>query len=307
MRLKQTIGIASNFLVGGFFIFSAIVKLFPIELFEYHLVATTFIGWKVASVLARLIIGIEFLLGITLFISYRNKQMVLCSIALLVVFSIYLVTVLIGGNPNADCGCMGSFLTLSPIQSLIKNSILIGLLSLSLMNPLEYKLKWPILELLFTFIILSFVFVVNPLALKSETKQVKNRSINYELDRLYSNLEEQGTPIQKIDLKQHQWVLACLDPTCSHCAIAAKKLKVLKSENPKLPIFILVLSEGKLSNKFVLENGIATLPYAIVEAPNFFSIAEYNLPAIYFINSARIERSESYFTLQQTEIEQWLK
>lgn len=307
MRLKHTIGIAANCLVGGFFIFSAYAKLFPIELFEYHIVGTTFIGWKAASIIARLIIGIEFFLGIALFISYRNKQIVQISIGLLVVFSIYLVTLLIGGNPNTDCGCMGSFLTLSPLQSLIKNTILIGLLLLSLFNKINYKFKWPILELAVVITIFCLVFFINPITLKSHATKIKNRSIKYELDKLYSNLNQNGTPIHNIDLRQQQWILSCLDPSCSHCAIAAKKLKVLKSENPQLPIFILVLSNGKLSNDFVSDNGLTNLPYAIVEAPNFFSIAEYSLPAIYFINGAQIEKSESYLTLQQNEIEEWLK
>lgn len=307
MRLKQTIGIAANFLVGGFFIFSAIIKLFPIELFEYHLVGTTFIGWQAAGVLARLIIGIELLLGIALFISYRNKQVVHVSMGLLFVFSIYLITLLLGGNPNADCGCMGRILTLTPVQSLFKNALLLGLLGLSLMNTNHYQLKWPLLEWSISLIVLSLVFVINPIVLKSQTHQVKNRSIKYELDKLYSNLKGNRTPIYSKDLRQQKWVLACLDPACSHCAIAAKKLKVLKSENPQLPIFMLILSDGHLSTKFIAENKLETLPHAVAEAPYFFSIADYNLPAIYFIDDAQIVRSESYLTLQQTEIEQWLK
>ena len=60
-----------RFLLGAFFVFSAIVKLYPIEPFEYTLIEHGLAGWGMAPYLARFIVISEAFLGLALIGGFR--------------------------------------------------------------------------------------------------------------------------------------------------------------------------------------------------------------------------------------------
>lgn len=173
MTIKKVIGFAINSLVGTIFIVSALAKLFPIELFEYTIVDTTFIGWKLSAFVARIIVAIELSLGIMLVFSYQASKTIKLTITVLIIFSIYLMVQFFGTKSNSDCGCMGQLLSLTPLQGLIKNILLIGLLVVAKQLLVDYRFNFRfITPLLFVLSILT-IFIVNPIVWQSERTTIE--------------------------------------------------------------------------------------------------------------------------------------
>ncbi len=103
-------------IIGLVFIVSALAKLFPIEPFEIVFVDLGVANWLIAPFLARFIIAVELFLGLSILFNVwlKNKIYYLTQASLLI-FTVYLIYLLITKGNNVDCGCFGSFLSLSPI------------------------------------------------------------------------------------------------------------------------------------------------------------------------------------------------
>lgn len=121
---------AIKYLVGFIFLFSAVSKLFPVLAFEMQLVSHGITNWLAAVVLARVLIAAEIFLGLCFFQhSYIKKIFIPGAMLLLIIFSIDMIYLIILRGPGGSCGCFGSVLTMTPIEALIKNIILLALLN----------------------------------------------------------------------------------------------------------------------------------------------------------------------------------
>ena len=79
-------------LMGAVLIFSGYTKLYPIEPFEYNIVDLGFINWQVEPFIARILIALEFFIGILLMLNVNLRKLAYkLGISLLIIFCIYLV------------------------------------------------------------------------------------------------------------------------------------------------------------------------------------------------------------------------
>jgi len=91
MKIKQYLVFVLSIIIGLFFIFSAYLKLNPIEILELKIVDTRMFSWTLSSFVARLLISMEFMLGLlfTLNINYR-KKLYQFTLVIIFIFTIYL-------------------------------------------------------------------------------------------------------------------------------------------------------------------------------------------------------------------------
>src|SRR5690606_20330775 len=114
--------------LGLVFLYSGYTKLFPvIETFEFTFVDIGIANWYTAPVIARLLIGLEFFIGVLLILNYNLKKFTLpLTAALLLFFILYLgVQIMVSGN-NGNCGCFGEHLKMTPLQAILKNVVMIA-------------------------------------------------------------------------------------------------------------------------------------------------------------------------------------
>jgi len=161
-------------IVAAVFILSAVGKLsidslldkplFALQNFERNfLVNGIGMGYDMAKILSRLLIGLEFSLAVLILLPFSLKKVVFPAIiGLLGVFSIHLFIQAIGGE-SSNCGCFGELIPMTPLQALIKNLITIGLLILPLTilkDGLVEKKKFSLVVYLNLIVwILMFVFL----------------------------------------------------------------------------------------------------------------------------------------------------
>ena len=140
-NLKKNLVWAIRLIISALFILSAVGKLsidsvldkpvFALYNFEKNfLVDGIGFGVGFAKILSRLLLGLEFSIAILMLLPYYTKKIVIPgTILLLGGFSIHLAIQTIGGD-DSNCGCFGELIPMTPLQSLIKNLLSIGLLVL---------------------------------------------------------------------------------------------------------------------------------------------------------------------------------
>ena len=306
--MKKILFISLSILLGAVFIFSAFIKLFPVELFEWTFVDLGIANWYIAPYLARVMIAIEFFIGfLLLFNIYRNKFTLRFTIGVLVFFTIYLFWQFFTEGNSGNCKCFGNFINVTPLESIIKNIILI---ILSFIIYKNYKgIIWKYSKIFFLIIILSSVslpFIINPIAIDNTVQSSDDSVVNYKLnlDVLYNNPK---VVEPKIDLRKGKYIIAFMSLTCPYCRIGAYKLHVIKKRNHDIPIFFILNGSNEKLKSFHDETITSDIPFTILLGQDFVKMSGVHLPLICWVNNSIVVKKSNYFNLDQKEIEDWLK
>ncbi len=303
----KLIAIICSIILGGVFIFSAIVKLFPVELFEYTFVEMGVSNWKFSPIIARLFIGFEWFLGsLLLFNSWgRRKEVAILGILLLLFFTAYLIFQLINQGNTGNCGCFGSFIKMTPAESILKNSLLILLFIPIIVS--EFKGLW-FKKILFlsTFLFLfSFImpFVLNPLGY-AQFPESTLKGDELFLDEVY---KLEGNKKPKIELRKGKHLISFMSATCPHCILAGYKLHIFKKNNPNLSMYIFLNGDSLDAKKFFEETKAKNIPNSMMSVKDgFVQNAGNSFPSIYMVKDNVIEQRKKYVTISQKEIEEWI-
>ena len=105
-------------LVGLVFLFSAYLKVIAINGFEIYVYTVNPFNLNFSFFFARLIIGVEFTIGILLLLGYRYKIIHTISIVLLSIFSIFLIPPLVAGSKE-NRSSFGAAISFTPLESLV--------------------------------------------------------------------------------------------------------------------------------------------------------------------------------------------
>lgn len=296
-------------ILGLVFIVSGISKLYPIEPFEYTFVDIGIFNWQVAPFVARFLIGLEFFIGfLLLFNLYLHKFAYKSGIIVLLIFSIYLVLLILLSGNKGNCGCFGTYFQMTPLQALIKNFIMLCLFFVLL----KFHIGWVITKkirfilLLIVVTIFSLPFVLNPVQL-NYSEAYLNKPDNYSilpLDSLYKSAT-QGVPPKTLSSNKH--ILVFLSLKCKYCRIAANKIRIIHERNSKIPFYFVLNGEEYDLKSFYENTRTENIPHCMLLGRNFIYLAGIELPVIYLINNSVVEHQINYLDLDQKNIEDWLK
>jgi len=262
-------------LISGLFLLSAFAKIYPDPSFYFSITAFEFkqlvpMGFtmETAVYFSRIIIGIEFAIGILLLFPYNIKKIIIpATILMLAVFSVHLIIEILTGGNQGNCGCFGALLPMTPLQALIKNLLSIGLLTLVLYkfsNEIVEKNNFLITTNITTLSILALFMLIpiqkkttvspSPTGYTEDTTIVKDSII---VKPITDSTKKDDIVIKdttkkiivvagpkkvksiyskyfpKID--EGKKILCFFAPTCDHCMATAKELTELKKADPNFP------------------------------------------------------------------------
>lgn len=308
LLIKILLFILSSFL-GLIFLYSGYTKLYPIEPFEYTFVDLGVANWRIAPFIARFMIGLEFLIGFLLIFGiYIKRFTIKLTIASLILFTIYLIFIIATAGNNGNCGCFGTALSMTPLQAIIKNVVMLAF------SFVLYKFydgfnfnkagKW-----LFGLCFLSafaLPHILNYVDLSySEAYLIKKEDhFKLELDSVYKDAKIH-TPPKTLSKGKH--IIAFMSMTCSHCRTAAKKLRIMKERNPNISMYLILNGDYKKIQPFFEDTKARNIDYCVLNGRNFVYLAGLDLPVIYMVNNSIVENYIDYMLLDQTEIEKWLE
>lgn len=296
--------------LGIVFIYSGYTKIYPvIETFEYTFVDIGVANWYTAPVIARLMIGLELILGVLLVMNYNLKRFTIpFTVGLLFFFIIYLcIQIALNGN-TGNCGCFGEQIYMSPLKAIIKNVILIIVAIPVYFFHDGWKISKNKLFLLgVSLFVLPLPFIFNAIDYTYSSNNL-DEEVNYklDLDMAYNfNDTTKVRPIKK-ELRTGKHVIAFFSLTCPHCRIAAKKLKVMYKKNEKLPIYMFLNGDDSNLKGFLDDTHTQNIPYSKLNGPAFIKLGGLTLPKIYYVENGIVIKKVNYFDLDQNEIEEWL-
>lgn len=126
-RIVSTIATVVKLLLAALFLFSAASKFVSIDKFEIYIYTFRFCPLSIAFIVARLVIGGELLLGLWLLSGRYARGASLTALLVTLAFTLFLCIAHLSGRTDS-CNCFGDLLPFSPVQSIVKNAILILLL-----------------------------------------------------------------------------------------------------------------------------------------------------------------------------------
>lgn len=293
--------------MGAVFVFSGYTKLYPIEPFEYTFVDLGVSGWRLAPFTARFFIGLEFFIGLLFILNIKIKAVCKISFITLIVFSVYLLGLMFIIGNKGNCGCFGNYFSMTPLQALIKNVIMMGVVVVIYKYHKGFSFKRDII----LFYLLMLTSLITPHILNyvdldySEAYLTKHEDYyKLELDTLYKYAKI-NTPPKSLSKGKH--IIAFMSATCPHCRIAAKKIKIMKEKNPEIPIYLVLNGEEKNFKAFFEDTKATNIPYCNLNGKGFVYLGGLQLPAIFLVNNSMVENQVDYMHLDQEQIENWLK
>ncbi len=261
--------------LAAVFTFSAYSKLIVPGLIEIILVDQGFAASREAvAIYVRLLIGLELALGLLLLQpNYIKKIVVPASFYFLLGFTIYLVYTGFFLGEKDNCGCFGEILKLSPVESIIKNFILmIAAVVLERLIKEEKKVIWIPAAILVLSI--AAMFLVSPV----------NVAKDFQFSH-YTTFEGPG----RVDLSSGNKLLAVFNTECNHCQASAKSLAELKRHSNFPEMYVLFFSEGVVSVDSFKTLTKSNFPYKIIRMRDFFSLIGQSPPRIYWLQNGKIK------------------
>jgi hypothetical protein len=309
-RLLKISGIVLSILLGLVFLYSGYTKLLPlVETFEFTFVDIGIANWYTAPVFARLLIGMEILLGVLFILNYRLKKLTIpFAVCLLVFFTLYLLAqILITGN-TGNCGCFGEHHRMTPLQGILKNLVMIAACLWIYFFYQGWSSRYNSLVLSLLIVTsLGLPFVLNVIDYTYSSNNLQEK-VGYQLDLglLYHPDDTAKVEVPAIDLRKNKHVLAFLSLTCQHCRIAAKKFRLIKKNNPSIPIYFILNGDRKKYSAFIEDTGAGNIPSSFCLGKAFIQLASAQLPRIYYLDNGVVVKKVDYFELSQYHIEEWL-
>lgn len=307
LLLKLTFFLLCSFM-GLVFIYSGYTKLYPIEPFEYTFVDLGIGGWRLAPFIARFMIGLEFFIGLLLIAGmYIKKFTIKLTAVSLIIFCIYLIFIMISNGNNGNCGCFGTAIAMTPLQALIKNSVMLVICYFiyKYYNGLNYQKigKWIFGAFLITAFAMPHILNYVDFNYSEAYLTKKEDQFKLELDSVYTSAKIH-TPPKSLSVGKH--VIAFMSMSCPHCRIAAKKLRLMKEQNPTISIYLILNGDYNKIQSFFEDTKATNIDYCILNGKNFVYLAGLDMPAIYMVNNSVVENWVDYMHLDQTEIEKWI-
>ena len=233
--------VLSSKVVGGVFIIAAILKLISIDEFEIYIYSFNLLSFFLTTFVSRIIIAGEFVLGLFLILGINYKFTWRTTFITLILFTLFLIYVAIF-RQDSNCHCFGELIQLNPLESIIKNLILIVFLIIGKLSAISYqqsivRVRVSVLSSLF---LVLLVFIISPP--DSIYKMIYSTEKEVSTIDLYESFDE----VVKIDFHEEEIVfdsitsfntegkhmIAIVSSGCKYCKLGLKKLSLMmKKEN----------------------------------------------------------------------------
>ena len=298
-------------LISSVFFLSAIAKLYPkpsyaLTYFEVHQLEPMGISLEFAGYLSRILIGVEFAIGILLLMPFFVRKVIIpITIGMLVVFIGELFYEILSSGNQGNCGCFGTLIEMTPLEAIIKNALSVGLLiAFYFLDTTKEKISWDLKSRAYFSGILNVlifsvfaIFLIAPIRRETSNNTVLIPS-NTKLDTLQQSAIDTSSLVQVPSkerdtlkavqdlgpkqvlsgfedvfpgINQGKQVLCFFAPGCDHCRATAKSITNLKKKDKNFPPIQIIFmdEEPELIPEFFQIAG-AEYPYFVMDIIKFW-------------------------------------
>ncbi len=267
------------------------------EGFELYIFSFGFAGFDLSSFVARLVVIVEMLLGIGLIFNLYHRQIKWLTALSLGGFSIFLIWRALLGD-NESCHCMGDIVDMNPIQSLLKNAVLAGLLALSWKSSGKAFPRQGLISLLLSAITSVTVFAVNPPDLfyrigpDSESHDLVPEKFRMVADTL--------------GWAEGKRIICFYSGSCEHCANCASKMAgiIRRHSIPTDSVHVLFMqthvNQDSVATSFYHQHGEdLVLPYSYLHPYLFIPLTNGSMPLVALFNDGELIKEYDYLSIDE--------
>jgi uncharacterized membrane protein YphA (DoxX/SURF4 family) len=267
-------------LLGALFVASAVLKLFPIEYFEVILVDQVGLPWNEVPIFSRLLITLEFGLGIALMFGFYTRLSLWLSLGLLAAFQVFLIQQIAIGQGDVDCGCFGELLPLDGKSSVLKNVGLMMMAGLLLFcGRSARQLAFPMLAPAVIVLAIPALFLVAPMP-------DFDPNADFELDVELLQRVEFDPDISSIE-KGNKTVVLML-ASCIHCAQLGTLISQLDPTLVENELRLVVIGGQGGVEFFVQETGLAPFEFARSADRELIGAIGGVFPAVLYMENGKV-------------------
>ena len=290
--------LAVRLLLGAFFVVSAIAKWVDIDHFEIHVFSYNLLSLNASFLVARLVIVAELLVGIGLMSDIWHRFVNACTLLMLVGFTLFLgYAALVGRTDN--CQCMGSLLEMNPVQSMLKNALLLLLLWIAMHAPeWRWHPKWW-LWLPVVLAVPTTLFIVSA----PDNWLFGPEDEVFNADALREAIVDDGA-LGPLDLDEGKHVVAFVTAGCQFCRMADQKLSSIwqRHELDSASLVYLVYTKDSTIAPLSLNDTSFQRPAFTVDKETFMLITYGQRPMVMLMEEGEVKGSCHYRNISEGEI-----
>lgn len=307
-RVKEVISTVLRVILGLVFCVSAILKLVSINDFEIYLTSLGLFGFDVASLLGRILIIAELVLGVAIVSGWWQRLVYSLTIAMLAVFSAFLLWRIAVGD-SESCHCFGTVVEMNPVQSLLKNLLAVCVLiylcfskSIAFFGGWKYKIY---VAVAFSVAALVVIMAINPPDFF--LRMTKRVSSDVNVGELAKYTDD--TPIN-----QGRHLVFFYSPDCPHCCHCAAKMEAMINyhrinRESCYAVFMQTVNEMDDAVEAFWQRcaGVGS-PYAYkyLHPYLFIPITNGNIPIVCLFEDGKLVKEYDVFTIDEREITDFL-
>lgn len=313
-------------LIGALFVLSAIFKAISVDEFDIYLYSFGVLDFVFCSLLSRLIIGFELVLGVMFILKLYYKQVWFTMISTTAIFTLFLVYVSIFRDDN-NCHCMGDLVQLNPVHSIIKNLAIIGFLVLiRKVKGGEFKIrKWitvgvSVLSLVIILLVIppaafyNFIHTGNKefnievfnRTLSDTTYHSRIVNIEFESDKKICEYEVVQEPLV---LDNGSYLIGYIHSGCEFCKLGMKKIKMMVDQNNLNAdrVVLFIWGDYEHISQFILETEGFQFEYRVMDPFVAVEVTYGKFPTFMFYKDEEIQEVFDYKNISERDIVNCLK
>lgn len=301
-RPARIAALTIRILLGMLFIVSAVAKWVDIDNFEVHVFSYQVLSLNVSLVVARLIIIAELLVGIGLVSNVWHRFVNICAVLMLVGFTFFLGYAALMGRTDS-CQCMGPLVEMNPVQSMVKNAVLLVLLWVAMhCSPWRWSPRWW----------LWVPVVLAPVVAVFVTSAPDNWLFGpgeepYRQEALHEAIGAEGE-CGMLNLDEGRHVVAFVTAGCQFCRMADRKItSIFQRHDLDTAAIVYLMPALDSTLKPMTRVDTAFLrPAYVISKKAFLEITYGNRPVVMLMNDGEVEGSFHYRNIDETRIVQFM-
>lgn len=301
-KILRVVALVLRILLGAFFVVSAVAKMVDIDRFEIYIFSFNVLPLGVSFVMARLVIIAELLVGIGLMANVFKRIVDVCTLLLLVAFTLFLGYAALIGRTDS-CQCMGSLLEIDPIRSIFKNAILLLLLVVAMgAQSWAWRPRWFVwLPVVVGVVVAIFVLSCPDNWLFGASEEVYNQE---ELDKAIAP----GGDFAPLSLQEGRYVVAFLTPGCPFCRMADEKLTHICRRNDLDSARIVYFSPADSTvAPLTIDTSNFIRPYYQIPLMTYALITYGQRPMVFLLEDGEVKATCHYRNIDERQIVRFLQ
>lgn len=327
LKVSEIIRLIIRLSLGVFFIVTAALKLFSIDNLEVYIYSFGIFSYTWTTFFSRLLIFCELLVGISLVFKVYFKQIWWLSMLMMVGFTLFLVYAAIYRN-DSNCHCFGSIIELDPMQSVVKNIVIIALLFVIRKEEShDYKpllRKWLVAATILVSLVIPFIIVPMDVIYNkiiSEKENINTMAFYESLnDSTYvgylhimpERLDDSVVFVQEtrlMDVTEGRYLINYALAGCRYCHVGAEKLTLMldRHQIPHDKVKFVVGGNDIMISRFITMTKTFDYEHWKIAATKLMPLTFGRFPIYVFVENGEIVKAGDFRILDDKDLVEFLK